>query len=387
VILPALSGRLRTGASTGLLAWVLGSCSVYQDSATAEERLPTTPARLNAATQLREMVVSSPDASFTVIPRVAVDSRGNIYVPDTYRQRVTVLAPDGRLLRTIGRRGSGPDEFQSLQSLQILPGDSLLAYDPSLGRVSVFAPDSGRSAYTTTFGPRLKGGPPWQVQRTQANDGLVALFRPGFAFVPGADFSNRRDHVRLLELDGSAQRDLVTFPSKSFLVAGTSITPHPFGHEGFAKLDQQDRLHVVWSDSLAVTTYDLEGNRLASFRLDYRPPAITSTDVENAAMRFSDQGRQGFSAVLQDSLPVRWPAVRDVLIDDSNRIWLALSGPLTAPVEWIALSAEGAYLGSMLAPAGSDVRLIRSDGTVYAQRLDENDVPHVVVYRMVRPLR
>jgi hypothetical protein len=224
------------------------------------------------AIRVSERVVSSSEITFSSIPRLAVDSRGIIYIPDNFAGRIFVVGSDGRLLRTIGRRGSGPGEFQAVRSVQTLSGDSLLAYDPALGRITVFPPESERAAYTAQI---TAAGVPWQAQRTRANDGYLVRYRPGFAFVPGGDHSNRTDRIAVLNLDGSLRHQLMTFPSRTTLVVDRSLMPNPFGREGLVQLDSKDRLHFVWTDSLAVSRSDLDGNPLPGIGARYDPPRVT----------------------------------------------------------------------------------------------------------------
>jgi hypothetical protein len=369
------------------LCLFLSACAGSEAAVQGAGVLPDTDARRRAASAVAEVAASGAEASFTAITSVDVDSRGLIYVPDTYQQRVTVLGPDGRLRRVFGRAGSGPDEFRAVQNVQVLAGDSLLVYDPELGRVSVFAPDSGRAAYHVNLAARLSVSMPRELRRTRANDAMLGHFRPGFAFGTGQDFSKRMDKVRVLAPDGSIRTELLTFPSRAFLVARTSITPHPFGHEGIVRLDSRGRVHYLRTDSLRVATYDLDGARVGGFRLDYTAPEVSAADVADAVAEFPGEMRALFEPVLADSAPGRWPAIRAFLVDDRDRLWLEMGGSRRQATEWAAFSPQGAYLGSALVPAGSDARLIRADGLIYAARKDENDVPQVVVYRMVRPLR
>ena len=44
-------------------------------------------------------------------PKVAVDTAGRIYAADSSMDRIQVFSPEGEYLRTIGRRGQGPGEF------------------------------------------------------------------------------------------------------------------------------------------------------------------------------------------------------------------------------------------------------------------------------------
>jgi hypothetical protein len=359
---------------------LLAACSLPRETG---EGFPDTATRLRAAIPVSERVVSSPEIAFTSIPRLAVDSRGLIYVPEHYNNRVTVLSEDGRLIRTLGRRGSGPGEFQAVQSVQVLPGDSLLVYDPALGRASVFAPDSIRPAYTALLS--AGGAAPWQVQRTRANDGYLVRYQPMFEFASGSDISTRMDRIAVLNLDGSVRQRLRSFPSRTGIVVDRSVMLNPFGREGLVQLDSRERLHFVWTDSLAVSRTDLDGNPLPGFNVPYTPPRVTSADLEDALSVLTSSVRRQFEPALADSAPGRWPAVRDMLIDDQDRIWLALAGTLRRPTEWAAFSPDGTYIRSVLIPVGSSVRFIRGD-RFYAERL-KDDVPHVVVYQMARPLR
>lgn len=43
---------------------------------------------------------------------IAFDGEGNLYVADSGNHRITVFAPDGRLINSWGRQGDGPGEFQ-----------------------------------------------------------------------------------------------------------------------------------------------------------------------------------------------------------------------------------------------------------------------------------
>jgi hypothetical protein len=90
------------------------------------------------------LVIGRPSGAFAGdldrIRDVTLLSDGAIAVADA-AQRILVFGPDGSHLRTIGREGQGPGEFTSLQSLHVLGGDTILAYDYRQRRASVFDRD------------------------------------------------------------------------------------------------------------------------------------------------------------------------------------------------------------------------------------------------------
>lgn len=388
IIWPLLRSRCQAPGTLASMC-TLAAVSLFGCGGTGAARdvsgaFPSADERRRHAIEYNEIVSSDSSLSLTRITGIDVDSQGRIYVGDWYQQRITVLGPDGELIRAFGRRGSGPGEFRSIRGVQVLPGDSLLVYDPTLARISVFAPDSTRPAYVTNLAARIPGEAPFHIWRTRANDGYVALFRPGFMFREGRSDARREDVIRVLDLDGAPRGDrLLVFPSKSFLVASESITPNPFGREGLVRIDSRDRLHYLWTDSLRIETLDLSGREIGGFSILYDSPRVSVREVEGELAAFNGQVRATFDRVLRDSVPERWPAARDVVVDDEDRIWIALGGARGKPTEWAVFSAAGTYLGSTLVPTGVTVWAIRA-GNVYAERSDNLDVPHVIVLRLAR---
>lgn len=70
--------------------------------------------------------------------RMAEDKQGNIYVLDAGNTRIQVFDREGQYLRTIGRKGQGPGEFQSPQDVFVndLNGE---IYVPDFRSIVVFA--------------------------------------------------------------------------------------------------------------------------------------------------------------------------------------------------------------------------------------------------------
>ncbi|HEX2203655.1 MAG TPA: 6-bladed beta-propeller [Longimicrobium sp.] len=368
-----------------LSAVVLSLCTPGCGRAQGAETFPDARQRREAAIEVREVARSWSDTLLTEVTGLDVDSRGRIYVGDWMAARVAVLDSTGTLVRTLGRKGLGPGEFRSVRGLQVLPGDSLMVYDPSAARLSVFPPDGDQPAYTINLGATLGGPVPFLIHRTPTNDAFVALFRPGFM---GGDTTTRRDRLQVLNRDGTPRAEpFRTFPSKGFLRVGQagsfSVTPDPFGSEGLYAFGRGGEVHYLWNDSLHVETYDLAGGRTRGFRVDYTPPEVTDADVEAAAAEFSGQAAM-FREALQDSAPPRWPAARAMLSDADGRLWIGLHGPASEPSEWASFDADGTYRGSVFLPSGVEVRAFRGN-IVYGVQFDAADVPQVVVYRMAPP--
>jgi len=69
---------------------------------------------------------------------INVDSKGNIYIADQGDKWIKVFDPSGKYLKTIGREGLGPGEFEIIQNIFIDDNDFLYATDRRLKRISKF---------------------------------------------------------------------------------------------------------------------------------------------------------------------------------------------------------------------------------------------------------
>jgi len=78
---------------------------------------------------------------------LAVDDPGNIYIADSRNRRIQVFDPEGRYIRTIGRRGQGPGEFMATSSIGLDREGRLWVLDLWQRRIQVFAP--GREVVKT----------------------------------------------------------------------------------------------------------------------------------------------------------------------------------------------------------------------------------------------
>lgn len=327
---------------------------------------------------------SSPaDVGLSNVESLDVDSRGRIYVGDRLKAGVVVLSPDGRYLRTIGKRGQGPGEFDYIRNVQVLPGDSLLVYDAGINRLSVFPPDSTGVSYVRNLAGLSRGPAPNWVEKLPGERAFFATHRNPFrAGQNAAPEDNRDQAVRILEWDGRTRRDSVlVVPTSQPLVArqggAVAATTDPFGRPGLVRVGPGGKLFYGWGDSLSVQIYDLQGKRVGGFDLPYQGPPVTGNDVEDAGEDLDDLLRN----TLREQAPERWPAFRSFIVDEHGNVWVALTAPAGEPTNWSVFDQGGKPLCSVRLPTNVDLRLIRG-GKAYSVVTDDLDVPRIVVYRL-----
>jgi DNA-binding beta-propeller fold protein YncE len=72
---------------------------------------------------------------------VAVDKDGNVYVTDTFNDRVEIFDADGNFIRTFGKAGDGPGYFARPKGIAIDADGHIWVADAVQDRVQVFTPE------------------------------------------------------------------------------------------------------------------------------------------------------------------------------------------------------------------------------------------------------
>ncbi|HET7464424.1 MAG TPA: hypothetical protein VFJ82_24405 [Longimicrobium sp.] len=324
-------------------------------------------------------------ANLTWAHAVDVDRRGNVYVGDQWA--VKVFAPDGTLLRTVGRRGSGPGEFQGIASVAVIPGDSLFVFDGGSWRVTVLEPGTGRAAYTVQVG-REQLRSPARVARVRGGRALLAVFESAYNFNDPIPEGVRggSDLVRLLNADGSLLRDSVLLlRERENLVYRdpVAVGPNPFGRESWLAVTARDRLVTAWGDSLKFEVYAVDGRHLKTIRPAWAPPRrpLTAAERESVAVTTADAvvPAPAIRRALDRYRATTWPLLRELVVDDRDRIWAGINGGPGEPVRWTAFDQRGARVAEVDLPANALLRVVRGT-TAWATVFDHDDVPAVVTY-------
>ena len=338
---------------------------------------------------LQQVAASNGEIEFSGITDLAVASDGRVYVADWQDARINVLSPDlQRIERTLGRRGEGPGEFQYISSLQILPGDSLLAFDLSLNRISVFPPGADTTAYVLNLAAKANKATPYWVRRVPGTDRYLAAYRRGYTPKDDpSDQARRRETLSLLSLDGSIQADsLLSFPARQSLVSRDGkrvvVGDNPFGRRGVFDLGPDGKIYSGWNDSLLLDIRSLTGARLRRIALPAERIPVTPGELAEAAQEIGPQ----LERELRREAPDTWPAFRSFVVDDEGRIWLATYKNDDGMRNWLLLDSTGRILGRTLLRADVEIRRFR-EGRIYGTTGDASEVPGVVIYALPAAIR
>ncbi|HET7232144.1 MAG TPA: hypothetical protein VFJ16_19210 [Longimicrobium sp.] len=315
-----------------------------------------------------------------------VDSRGNIFVADP--TAFSIFSPDGRFLRHVGRPGAGPGEFDYLRTVNLLPGDSVYAFDAGNSRVTVFEPGTWRTAYTLQVG-RDQLFAPRMVRPVLGGRAISARIEAAYGDYDGRTPNRRRLAVmRLLNADGSVRRDSVlAFAEREMLILHNpeGVAPNPFGRTTNLAFVGDDRMITQWSDSLKFDIYSVDGRHLKTVRPEFSPPrrSITPGERDSVVAELGDALVPAASVrrAIDEHGATTWPLAQGMVVDDQDRVWLGITGLRGEPTHWTAFDLEGRRVARVDLPANAALRLVRGN-TAYTVAKDGDDVPRVVVYEL-----
>ena len=168
---------------------------------------------------------------------------GRLVVADRGSNELRFFSSSGKHVRTVGRRGAGPGEFEFLPAVVKLPGDSLLVHDIRNRRLTLISPEGTISHEAVNAEvPFLRAG---SLLGT-VSDGRL-LFRLTPPLVVGHNQGFRRDTVLVATArrGDSALDTLIRLPSAERFRRGAVTHVHPFGHNAVA---------AAWNGEIVVGT-------------------------------------------------------------------------------------------------------------------------------------
>ena len=416
----------RTSLLRLLLPLLATACTdtTAASDATHADALP----RFALEEEVRIGSVDDPDQGFSRIDGVDVDREGRVYVFEGQDLQLRVYAPDSRLLRTIGRRGEGPGEFQWSSRFGVV-GDTVWTIGQMMDRRITLFDREGRV---------LSTGRPEGVEVVVQGERTRGLVLPSSMREDGLFTSDLAAFVRSRDPNGSglaeddtARIPLVLFDATGAVVDTLGFEPLPprtpemeYVHVGsnrypkprppsaepiFTTLQDGwlciDRPLATGPDegSFRVTRFGVRGDTLFSTRFTYRPTGYDDALLDSIAARGARRG-SGVIAIVggviqtpeppSDSLAVAaalraamdfppfQPPVLATFVGDDGGLWLRREDNAGSSHRWIRLDPEGRPLGEVEVP--KQVRVLWSSGDVaWASDTDDYGIPWLVRYRVV----
>jgi hypothetical protein len=324
---------------------------------------------------------------------LVVDPRGVVTLLEYSQQQLHQFGPDGRLIRSVSRKGSGPGEMRGANGLVRAADGRLWVHDPGNQRRTAFTADG---AYATQVSaPRSGYGYLWEAA-VDAQGRLVELatLRIGNAnqtrVLRGAPDATTADTLQVVtcasrRTSAPPQRWRAQWGKQRGMVAAPPFTPmqvsawDPAGALWCAANDEYRLLRLGFDrlDTLARIERDVAPDRI--------PEAERDAAIAKAKKQF-----EGATEVSADygAVPRTRPFFLSLSVDDAGRLWARRARADTLAIEFDVFSREGRHLATVTGRGRAmqhGPRPVIRDDDVYLVVRDADDVPFVARYRASAP--
>jgi hypothetical protein len=300
-------------------------------------------------------------------------ANGHLVIADGAESGIRFFDSTGQLIRTVGRHGSGPKEFQAIAWLGRCGGDSLYVWDRGLARMSVL---DRAGTVIRQFGVQ----PMPTTLACSPSSGEFAFLGPAEATAGSlAEIATARYQAPLFVADrlGRVVRRLGT------VAAGE---PRPLGRVTRLGITVREVL-LGTADSAAVDVYTLPTGRITTLQLGLTPRRPTQRHLERAvdaqAAILPDAADRAAvrQMMLRMPMPDWLPAYRDVFIDESGRCWVQLSVPGDGDTRLGLLGRDGRISTELRLPIELTVFALGPDYVLGVYE-DADGESHVAHYRV-----
>ena len=357
--------------------------------------------RLSEAPLLRIGAVSSsePAYEFSYVIGGARLADGRIVALEGQTSEIRWFRADGTFQVGNGGRGGGPGEFTFASGMLRLPGDTIVVEDVPGVQHQLFSPSGEFVRKETIEMSRLMALGPWSecLNATLPDRSLLRCRpEPGEpAIVPNPGPGHLRTYSRFvrvpwaadtvipLGLEGGIEQWGVDYGGR------TQFAMHPFFSYTVVAAGGQDlEIAIAINPAYSIEIWDPNGHLIRIVRrLGARHVATAEERAESRTQMVRSVRDQALAnrLVAEVEVPDSVPAVAGLEIDGGNHLWVLRNNRLESSPDLSAdvFDGEGVFLGSVDLPARLQVLEIGEDYLLGVRR-DENDVPFIELYRILK---
>ena len=358
--------------------------------------------------------------TFGAINELEVGPRGTVYVFDRQVPALRAYDSTGAYIRTLGRKGGGPGEYEAANGVAVHRDGRVVLWDAGKASINVY--DAAGEPDTTWSVPG--GGGFYTSGAVHADTAGNTYIRTTIGNPPS---TGNAPQARVFGLSGLVQWnaegkvvDSLTPPATDvepvWLMAqspdktSTSRTSVPFATSFVWAFSPLGYFVSARTDRYAVTLHHRSGKLT---RIEREVPSIRlesdeRADVEaitTANMKRTDPGWRWSGP----AIPETKPFIRGIVPGDDGRIWVSVAAPgelvpegerapppsvqigqvqrapdpkWRQPLVYDVFDPSGRFVGRVAAPPKTTFRAMRGD-RIWAVTRDSLDVEQVVRYRVV----
>lgn len=306
--------------------------------------------------------------TFNNIGDVTADAEGRFFVINNHRARIEVFSRQGEHLRSLGRSGSDPGEFQNPVQLQT-DAQFLYVFDKDLQQLNLFRLNDlevegaiNLNAAHLFSADSLQTAIPFTFELLSENAVMV-----GFRITKSPQ-DQQELYVKVGKEGKLIGEPLFRFKGKSLYVDDTMTTTVimelPYAPETLIKTSADASIYVLNTSDFLIRklNQDAKFQEARYYPMEKRP--LNKQDVVDSYTNVYYR-----RAIRAATLPATWPAVDHFLTDDEGRIWVATIIAQPDQFRWYVLDDSGSPLYTFDLPRTETILLIK-DHRVYVRRFN-----------------
>lgn len=312
---------------------------------------------------------------------------GVIAVASAGSNDIRFFSSTGEFLYDVGGEGEGPGEFQWLESIQEYRGDSLVAFDQRLRRMTVFSPTQKVSRTIT-----LLDLPVREVEPLDDGTFAARFFYASMDLYEGESGVLVRVPNPIVRLSSSGEvvDTIAMGAGYEEFIAERGATVPLFGKDSHFAV-HNGQVYLGDADQMEFEVFSETGQLRRIVRVAGMEFGITPQDMEDErdGRLGPDPSPSRLDAFAELPVPETKPAYSSFLVDSEGCIWAEeyrhnwLSLRSSRSRNWSVFGPNGVWLGTVAFPAPFAVYEIGSDYVLGLGR-DEMGVEHVQMLTLNR---
>lgn len=311
---------------------------------------------------------------------------GGMVVANSGASQLRYYAANGTLRRTVGTKGSGPGEFQTLAWIDLLPGDSVITFDGPNRRYTVFD-SAGTVARSYQPAPRSLPRPFGIVHggTVLARQGSIASGPPPNGLVRDTSL------IVLVDVAGGVGKVLARIPGDERVIRVSPRTIEVIAPPFAARFVAAATEEGFWTQSegdYQLAHRGLDGRLERLVRLDLPRREATSELLEvyandvAGAMADGAARQARIDGIMSLPLPELLPAIGQIVADRAGNLWVQdFLAPDDTSATWRVFDPTGRYTGTVAMAERLTVYEIGDDYVLGAYR-DEDGLEEVRMYAL-----
>ena len=317
---------------------------------------------------IRDLCIGdSPDDEnymFSQIGGVMVDKEEDIIVIDQKEVVIKVYDRNGKHLRTFGKRGGGPGEFNTASRISLKGGKDIVVLDRGNNRLSYYSKDGeclqeislGKYTSISRAKPDSRGFIYADTMTVDGDTGIYEIVKFDPEFNPIETLA-KAEQVR-------------KFPE---------VNPVPVWFMYLVM--ENDRFIWGWNADYELTIHDPDGRPVKKITKDYDPVKITKAEQEK--IKEESFGDMEIPDMIRIVYPKSYPPFFYFICDDIGQVYVRTQRENDrGDLKWDVFDEEGVYILSFFLPPDELLYCIRKNCAYSFINEPEDGIPVVLRYQM-----